>query len=307
MSLWKKFLNWINSILHPTTTTTTTGTDTTTTSTVTSPPSDKLLTAFLLPGQEGSKYTNAQGRTCTLSAANDNDRESMNKQRLYLVDYLKSIKANVFPMIVANDDSNKDNYINPFKSGWGGTINGDFLAWMYFSNNDVKMLGHMCSDRGMSQIPILFCSENNGGPFTNPSWAEQMIKDLRLFFITNGNVKWICTHLEAEKFVTPNEVNRIAGFVRKYMPEVKICVHATNTSFAKCDVDAVCVQAPWHPRDGDLHSPEEVVNDLKRYLSAGAKRIIAGEYNWNSENSKAKAQGQAALKMPECLGAWCGW
>lgn len=314
-------------------------------------PSGKLITDFLLKGQEGSKYTNSAGRTSTLSMANDGDRTAMDKQRLYVVNYLQSIKANCLPMIVCNDDPSVNSYCNPFKgsglaeaakllndttpasggwivprdrakllavpenaelgkflgSGWGGTINGDYQAWMWYADNDVGMFGRMCSSRGISQIPILFCSENRGGPFTNPSWAEQFVKDMTPFFITHGNVKWICTHLEAEKFVDPAEVNRIAGFVRKYMPGVGICVHATNTSFAKCDVDAISVQMPWHPKDGDAHSPDEVVKVLKSYLSAGAKKIIAGEYNWNSEGATAKAQGQAALTIPECIGAWCGW
>jgi hypothetical protein len=274
-------------------------------------PSGKLLTDFLMKGQEGSKYTNNAGRTSTLCMANDADRTAMDKQRLYVADYLKSVGANCLPMIVCNDDGNSVNsYINPWGSGWGGEIPGakkEFLAWMYYSDNDRKMFGAMCSSRGISQIPILFCSENRGGPFTSPSWAEQFIKDMKLFFVDHGNVTWICTHLEAEKFVEPAEVNRIAGFIRKHMPTVKICVHATETRFAKCEVDAISVQMPWHPKDGDAHTPDEVVKVLKTYLDAGAKAVIAGEYNWNSEGAAAKAQGQAALAMPECQGAWCGW
>lgn len=273
-------------------------------------PSGKLVTAFLLPGQKGSKYTNGEGRTSTLCMANDADRTAMDGQRLYVVNYLQSIKANVLPMIVTNDDTSPNSYINPWGNGWGGPIPSaklEFLAWMYFKNNDRKMFGAMCSDRGISQIPILFCSENKGGPLSSPAWAEQFIKDLKPFFLDNGNVKWVCTHLEAEKFVTPAEVNRIAGFVRKYMPGVGVCVHATVPEFAKCDVDAVAVQAPWHPRDGNSHTPDEVVRDLQRYLDNGAKAVIAGEYNWNSESDMAKAQGQVALKMSKCLGAWTGF
>jgi hypothetical protein len=134
-----------------------------------------------------------------------------------------------------------------------------------------------------------------------------MIKDMVLFFITHGNVTWICTHLEAEKFATPAEVNRIAGLVRKYMPNVKVCVHATNTSFAKCDVDAIAVQMPWHPKDGDAHTPDEVVKILQSYLDAGAKKVICAEYNWMSEGATAKEQGKAALAIPNCIGAWNGW
>lgn len=314
-------------------------------------PSDKLVTDFLLKGQEGSKYTNYAGRTSTLTMANDGDRAAMDKQRLYVVDYLKSVGANCLPMIVCNDDSSANSYCNPFKGSsfvrrlglrdrtpasggwivprdraimpklsgmrktlgrlmggsWGGTINGDYQAWMWYADNDVKMFGRMCSSRGISQIPILFCSENRGGPFTSPAWAEQFVKDMVPFFITHGNVKWICTHLEAEKFVEPGEVNRIAGFIRKYMPGVGICVHATETRFAKCDVDAIAVQMPWHPKDGDAHTPDEVVKVIKSYLDAGAKKIICAEYNWMSEGDKAKAQGKAALAMSECIGAWCGW
>ena len=270
-------------------------------------PSDKLLTAFLLPAQAGSKYTNSAGRTCTLTAINDNDRTAMTKQRLYLADYLHGIGANCIPMVICNDDGNRDNYCTPFKSGWGGTTNGDFLAWCFFIDNDRAMYGAICQARGISQLPVLFCSENNGGPFSKPDWAEQMLQDMRLFWITHGNVKWICTHLEAEKFVTPSEVNRIAGLVRKCIPEVKVCVHATNTSFAKCDVDAIAVQMPWHPKDGDAHTPDEVVKVLQSYLDAGAKQVICAEYNWFSENATAKAQGRAALAMSKCIGAWNGF
>jgi len=274
-------------------------------------PSGKLLTDFLMKGQENSKYTNNEGRTSTLCMANDADRDSMDKQRLYVVDYLKSVGANCLPMIVCNDDDSVNSHINPWGGGsWGGAIPGaklEFLAWMYYADNDVKMFGRMCLSRGIRQIPILFCSENKPGPFTSPGWAEQFLKDMKPFWIDHGNVQWICTHLEAEKFVSPSEVNRIAGLVRKCVPGVKVCVHATNTSFAGCDVDAVAVQMPWHPRDGDAHSPDEVVKVLQSYLDAGAKAVIAGEYNWNSEGAKAKAQGQAALKMSKCLGAWCGF
>ena len=318
MSFWTKLLNAIKKLISGynnivSTTSTTTSNGTTPTNTTTTPiiiPSGKLLTAFLLPGKPGSKYTNSAGRDSTLCMFNDGDRIAMDAEREYIVNYLQSIKANCLPMIICNTDTSKDSYVTPFSGGWGSDISGaksEYVAWLFYSDNDPKMFGKMCSSRGISQIPILFCSEDRGGPFSNPSWAEKMIKDLVPYFITHGNVKWICTHLEAEKFVTPDEVNRIAGLVKKYMPGVGTMVHCTNTSFAKCDVDAVCVQCDWHPRDGDLHQPQEVVDTLQGYLNDGARKVIAGEYNWNSEGAKAKAQGQAALTMSNCIGAWCGW
>jgi hypothetical protein len=324
MSFWTSLAKFIKKLISSynnstTTTTTPTGTNSTTTLSPNIPnPSEKLLTAFLLPGKKGSKFTNSAGRDSTLNMAwdgnGDSDRKDMDGEREYIVNYLQSIKANCLPMICCNNDNAPGNssYINPWGNGksWGGAIppaKKEFLAWIYSTRNDKAMFGYMCQSRGITQIPILFCSEDKGGPFSNPSWAEQYISDMKEFFIDRGSVQWICTHLEAEKFVTPDEVNRIAGLIKKYMPTVKVCVHATNTSFAKCNVDAVAVQCDWHPKDGDAHSPAEVAQVVKDYLNAGAKKVIMAEYNWSSENSKAKAQGQAALAVPGCIGVWNGW
>lgn len=319
MSFWTSLANFIKKLISSynnstTTTTTPIGTNTTTTLSPNVPnPSGKLLTAFLLPGKPGSKYTNSAGRDSTLCFCNDNDRTAMNDERDYLINYLKSIRANCIPMIINNDDGgSKDSYINPWGNGkWGGPIPSaklEYLAWMHYKDNDKLMYGYKCENAGLSQLPILFCSENRGGPFSNPSWAEQFIKDMVPFWIQHGNVKWICTHLEAEKFVTPDEVNRIAGLVKKYMPNVGTMVHATNTDFAKCNVDAVAVQMPWHPKDGDSKDPSEVVKVLQTYFDAGSKHLICSEYNWNSEGARAKAQGQAALNMSNnVIGVWNGW
>ena len=181
------------------------------------------------------------------------------------------------------------------------------MAWMFFRDNDSQMYGAICQARGINQLPILFCSENKSGELSSPAWADQMIHDMTPFWTTHGNVTWICTHIEAEKFVTPAEVNRIAGLVRKYMPNVKVCVHATNTSYARCDVDAIAVQMQWSPVQGNSHTPDEVTKVLQGYLDAGAKQVICADYNWWSEQATAKAQGQAALKMTNCIGAWNGF
>lgn len=262
-------------------------------------------TAFLLKGKAGSKYTNAQGRSSTLTLINDGDRTAMNEQRLYVADYLKNIGADVCPSIICNDDG-KDGTCTPFKSGWGGEINGDYCAWMFYCDNDRAMFGSILNVRGIRMVPILFCSEDQGGKFSDPSWAEQMIKDMTPFWTVHGNVNMICIALEAEKFMTPSVVNKIAGHIRKYMPGVKIIVHCTNTSYANCNVDAVAVQANWHPKDGDAHSPAEVAALVKQYKDAGAKEVIVAEYNWNSEGDKAKAQGSAAIAAG-ARGVWCGW
>jgi len=264
------------------------------------------LTAFLLPAQPGSKYHNAQGRSSTLTLINDGDRTAMNAQRLYVADYLHGIHATVCPMIVQNDPGDKDDYCTPFKGGLGGEINGDYQAWMWYADNDKAMFGAMLDARGIRPVPILFCSEIQNGPLSDPAWAESYIQCMAPFWTVHGKVQMVCIAMEAEKFMTPAVVNKMAAYVRKYMPAVKVICHATQTAYAPCNLDAIAVQAPWHPKDGDAHTPAEVSALVGQYKQAGAKAVIVAEYNWNSEGATAKAQGQAALAAG-AVGVWCGW
>ena len=176
----------------------------------------------------------------TLTLTNDQDRESYgNPRRTYAADCLQAAGATVLPTCLCSDLLGDHRYCNPFRSGWGGEINGDFQAWMWRTDNESRFFGSILRVRGILAAPILFASENPDGALSDPAWAEQMVRDMVDFWVTHGSVRTVCIAWHAERFMTPATIKRIAGYVRASMPGERVIVHATAGDYSACGLDGI--------------------------------------------------------------------
>jgi hypothetical protein len=286
-----------------------------------SPITGKLNCAFLMPAKYMGQYGEKRGYCCTLNWINrdldrpdPNDLSHDNEQRWYILEYQKKIGANFFPFVLCNNDEDASGRTSPFTGTWGSPIHTELLAWI-FNHSSKEFWGNQVGVYGLTYMPCLFLSNNVCKEFSDPhDWHETLIQYIvEQCMIPNG-FKYLLTHWEASKFVTSDEVNRIAGLIRKYDPQHKINIgfHSAlmskgNSNFAKCDVDFVAVETNWDPWNGKSHSPSEVSQTINAWLNAGAKQVHMMEYNVYSDSSEAKAQGQEALKNSKCIGVGCGW
>lgn len=187
--------------------------------------------------------------------------------------------------LLTNTDKNVP--VNFFEGVYGGHVS---MGALTFLEHEVRMIAGM----GGAFWPIIFCDENENAVIRNASFETHQ-RAFGLFIAhTRPYVPGFVIGIEMSEYFDKNRCNEFVRLIKHFAPDRYVAMHSQAIPQGGMpDVDAWFYEASWRPGDGDNHSPEELLAEVKKAASYG-KYVWPVETNWNRDE-RARAQNRLLL------------
>lgn len=156
-------------------------------------------------------------------------------------------------------------------------------------------------------IPCIFCDDGDNWKIQRAKPQEHERAIMFLLSVLRPYISAILIGLESSEYFNKEEHEYFIGLIKKYAPDIYVGTHLQKIPEGgkPKGLDFIAYEHSWNPNEGDKHSPEEVVEEVKRAQEEWGIYIFPVEYNTNTTGSKIVEQSQALLRAGfSCGGAF---
>lgn len=158
--------------------------------------------------------------------------------------------------------------------------------------------------KGAMFIPCIFCDdgENHRIQFAPNECHERSIS--LLLAVLYPFIPAILIGLESSEYFNKEKHEYFIGLIKHCAPHIYVGTHLQKEPEGgmPADLDFIAYEHSWSPVEGDNHSAEEVVREVREVSNRWGKPILPVEYNVHYDSSRMREQSKALLQA----GFGCG-